>query len=109
MLSNLNNSKVVFLGTDLMNILFLIMIYVENYLYTNRKEISGQYSDKKALTHLPLFSPQTSEVCEKSSRWLWKEGVCLYWCVKARVGIHQPFLIESCLSCSPDFSILRSI
>ena len=32
-----------------------------------------------------VFSPLTSEeACEKSSRWLRKEKLCLYWCEKAR-------------------------
>ena len=32
-----------------------------------------------------VFSPLTSaEACEKSSRWLWKEKLCWYWCEKAR-------------------------
>ena len=35
-----------------------------------------------------IFSPLTSaEACEKSSRWLWKEKLCLYWCEKARKHI----------------------
>ena len=40
-------------------------------------------------TFLPgVFSPLTStEACEKSSRWLWKEELCKYWCEKARKHI----------------------
>ena len=35
-----------------------------------------------------VFSPLTSaEACEKSSRWLWKEKWCKYWCEKARKHI----------------------
>ena len=35
-----------------------------------------------------VFSPLTSaEACEKSSRWLWKEKLCYYWCEKARKHI----------------------
>ena len=35
-----------------------------------------------------VFSPLTSaEACEKSSRWLWKEKLCWYWCEKARKDI----------------------
>ena len=35
-----------------------------------------------------VFSPLTSaEACEKSSRWLWKEKLCKYWCEKARKHI----------------------
>ena len=35
-----------------------------------------------------VFSPLTSaEACEKSSRWLWKEKLCWYWCEKARKHI----------------------
>ena len=26
----------------------------------------------------------SAEACEKSSRWLWKEKLCQYWCEKAR-------------------------
>ena len=29
-------------------------------------------------------SPTSAEACEKSSRWLWKEKLCLYCCEKAR-------------------------
>ena len=32
-----------------------------------------------------IFLPLTSATaCEKSSRWLWKEKLCQYWCEKAR-------------------------
>ena len=35
-----------------------------------------------------VFLPLTSaEACEESSRWLWKEKLCLYWCEKARKHI----------------------
>ena len=35
-----------------------------------------------------LISPLTSaKACEKSSRWLWKEKLCKYWCEKARKHI----------------------
>ena len=35
-----------------------------------------------------VFSPLTSaEACGKSSRWLWKEKLCSYWCEKARKQI----------------------
>ena len=35
-----------------------------------------------------IFSPLTSaEACEKSSRWLWKDKLCYYWCEKARKHI----------------------
>ena len=35
-----------------------------------------------------LFSPLTSaKACGKSSRWLWKEKLCQYWCEKARKHI----------------------
>ena len=35
-----------------------------------------------------VFSPLTSaEACGKSSRWLWKEKLCKYWCEKARKHI----------------------
>ena len=35
-----------------------------------------------------VFSPLTSaEASGKSSRWLWKEKLCLYWCEKARKHI----------------------
>ena len=35
-----------------------------------------------------VFSPPTSaEACKKSSRWLWKEKLCYYWCEKARKGM----------------------
>ena len=36
-----------------------------------------------------VFSPLTSAgVCEESSRWLWKEKLCLYWYEKARKHIY---------------------
>ena len=32
-------------------------------------------------------SPHTSDVCKKSSQWLWKEKLCHYWCEEARKHI----------------------
>ena len=35
-----------------------------------------------------VFSPlMSAEACEKSSWWLWKKRLCLYWCEKARKHI----------------------
>ena len=31
-----------------------------------------------------FWRQQEKEACEKSSRWLWKEKLCKYWCEKAR-------------------------
>ena len=45
-------------------------------------------SPVKAIYLSGVFSPLTSaEACEKSSRWLQKEKLCLYWCEKARKHI----------------------